>query len=61
MSKKPQVLAKPKPPLPSKADRQAKFRVDVAQRELSAEDAVDEARLIPKAMAHEFKVRRWPR
>lgn len=47
--------------LPSKADRQAKFRVDVAQRELPAERAVDEARLIPKAMAHELNVKRWPR
>ena len=59
MSKKPKDLAKSK--LPSKADRQARFRADVAQRGLSAKDAVDEARLIPSSMAHEFRVRRWPR
>lgn len=56
---KPKDLAKQE--VPSKADRQAQFRASVAERGLSPEAAVDEARLIPKAMAREFRVLRWPR
>ena len=47
--------------VPAKSDRQAQFRADVVRRGLSPEPAVDEARLIPKAMVLEFKVKRWPR
>ena len=47
--------------VPSKSDRQARFRADAMRRGLSPEAAVDEARLIPKSMVLEFKVKRWPR
>lgn len=56
---KPKALAKQE--VPSKADRQAQFRASVAERGLSPEAAVEEARLIPKSMALEFKPKRWPR
>lgn len=59
MSKKPRDLAKQK--VPAKEIRQAQFRASVAERGLSPEAAVDEARLIPKAMVREFRVLRWPR
>lgn len=47
--------------VPAKFDRQAQFRADVVRRGLSPEAAVDEARLIPKSMVLEFKVKCWPR
>lgn len=59
MSKKPQDPAKQK--VPAKEVRQAQFRASVAERGLSPEAAVDEARLITKEMAREFKPVRWPR
>lgn len=59
MSKKPSDLAKQE--VPAKEERQAQFRASVAERGLSPEAAVDEARLIPKDMVREFRVLRWPR
>lgn len=59
MSKKPKDSEKNH--VPSKEERQAQFRVSVAERGLSPEAAVDEARLIPKEMVREFKPVRWPR
>lgn len=47
--------------VPSKEERQAQFRASVAERGLSPEAAVEEARFIPKDMVREFKVVRWPR
>lgn len=47
--------------VPPKSDRQAQFRASVVARGLSPEAAVDEARLIPKSVALEFKPKRWPR
>lgn len=47
--------------VPSKEVRAAEFRASVARRGLSPEAAVEEARLIPKAMAQQFKVVWWPR
>ena len=59
MSEKPQDLEKHQ--VPAKEVRQAQFRASVAERGLSPEAAVDEARLIAKSMVQEFKVVRWPR
>lgn len=59
MSKKPRDREKHH--VPSKEERQAKFRVSVAERGLSPEAAVDEARLIPKEMVRQFKPVKWPR
>lgn len=59
MRKKPSDLAKQE--VPAKEARQAQFRASVAERGLSPEAAVDEARLIPKDMVREFRVLRWPR
>lgn len=59
MSKEPKDLSKKKEP--AKEQRQAQFRASVAERGLSPEAAVEEARLIPAEMAREFKPVRWPR
>lgn len=59
MSKKPKHREKHQ--VPAKEERQARFRASVAERGLSPEAAVDEARLIAKSMVQEFKVVRWPR
>lgn len=59
MSKKPQDREKHE--VPAKEARQAQFRASVAERGLSPEAAVDDARLIPKDMVREFRVLRWPR
>lgn len=59
MNKKPQ--AREEHQVPAKDERQAQFRASVAERGLSPEAAVDEARLIPKDMVREFKPVRWPR
>jgi len=47
--------------VPSKEIRAAEFRASVERRGLSPEAAVEEARLIPKEMAQQFKVLWWPR
>lgn len=47
--------------VPAKQIRQVEFRAQVVRQGLSPEEAVDRARLIPKAMVSEFKVVRWPR
>lgn len=47
--------------VPSREVRAAEFRASVARRGLSAEAAVEEARLIPKEIVQQFKVVRWPR
>jgi hypothetical protein len=59
MSKKPKDLEKHQ--VPDKKDRQAQFRANVAERGLSPEEAVNEARLVPKDIVIEFKPLRWPR
>lgn len=59
MSKKPQDRENHQ--VPAKEERQAQFRASVAERGLSPEAAVDEARLIPKDMVRELKPIRWPR
>lgn len=46
--------------LPSKLRRQRALLRSVKSGDLSSLDAVERARLIPKAMVREFKVVSWP-
>jgi len=46
--------------LPSKLRRQRALVRSVKSGDLSSLDAVERARLIPKAMVREFKVVSWP-
>lgn len=59
MNKKPKKQEKHQ--VLDKEARQAQFRASVAEKGLSPEAAVDEARLIPRDMIREFRVLRWPR
>jgi hypothetical protein len=59
MSEKPTTPSKEE--FPNKESRQSKFRASVAEKGLSLEAAVDEARLIPKHLVSEFRVLWWPR
>jgi hypothetical protein len=45
----------------SKKDRQEAFVVRAADQRLSQEQAIDQARLIPKSVVSQFKVVRWVR
>lgn len=47
--------------VPSKAERQAKFLAEVAEKQLSPEAAAELASLIPKEMIARCKVLYWPR
>lgn len=45
----------------SQKDRQKAFIVHAADQRLSQEQAIDQARLIPKSIVLQFKVVRWVR
>lgn len=45
----------------SKKDRQKAFVVRAAEQRLPQEQAIDQARLIPKSIVSQFKVVRWVR